>query len=75
VLRELWNRLVRRSREASIDREVELEQMGPEERRFAEESIEDLQSEEFAGAQLGGIDPERLLGDGRPPSRDDVPPD
>jgi hypothetical protein len=69
----LWNRVTRRSHEATVERETELEQMSPEERSFAEESVEDHESEEFAGGHLGGIDPERLLGGDRPPSGD-VPP-
>jgi hypothetical protein len=74
LLANLWSRLTRRPRQVAVEREAEIEQMGPEERRFFEEGVEDLQSEEFAGEHLGGIDPERLLGDG-PPPRDDVPVD
>ncbi len=72
MLRDIWNRLVQSRRQAAIDREIEKEQMSPEERRFAEESIEDMQADEFAREHLGGVDPDRLLGDG--PRREDEPP-
>ncbi len=71
---KLLNRLRGNARKSALERDAELEQMGPEERKFAEESVRDHESEEFVGSELGGIEPERLLGDGRPP-RDDVPRD
>ena len=37
--------------------------MSPSERRFADESIEGHQADEFVEGHLGGGDPERLLED------------
>lgn len=67
MLRELWNRFVGREQaSAAAEREAELEQMSPAERRFASESAEDIQADEFVGEHLGGIEPERLLGENDP---------
>ncbi len=74
MLGSLWNRLVRGRRDAAIDREVEKDTMSPEERHFAEESVEDMQADEFTGEHLGGISPERLLDVGEPPPAQDEPP-
>ncbi len=41
--------------------------MSPAERHFAEESVDDVQADASTQAHLGGIDPERLLGDDEPP--------
>lgn len=46
--------------------------MSSEERRFSEESFEDMQADAFATEHLGGVDPDRLLGDGA--RREDEPP-
>jgi hypothetical protein len=67
VLRDLWNRLMGRERDAAIKRETEREQMSPDERRFEEESVDDIQADAFVGEHLGGIDPDRLLDDDEPP--------
>lgn len=56
-----------RERDAAIKRETELEQMSPGERRFEEESVEDIQGDAFVGEHLGGINPDRLLEDDAPP--------
>jgi hypothetical protein len=74
VLGDLWNRLVGRGRHAAVEREIELEHMSPEERRFVEEDVKDHQGEEFVEEHLGGIDAERLLPDG-PPAEDELPRD
>jgi hypothetical protein len=66
VLGGLWSRFVRSRREAAIEREAEEEQMSREEREFIDD-VEGHQSEEFVAEHLGGIDPDRLLGDGEPP--------
>ena len=58
---------MRHERKEAVDREVELEHMSPAERRFEEESVEDHQADSFVSEHLGGIDPERLLDDDRPP--------
>jgi hypothetical protein len=67
VLRKIWDRLMRRSTERAIEREEARERMSPAERRFMDESAEDLQADGFVGTQLGG-DPTRLL-DEEGPSR------
>jgi hypothetical protein len=67
VLRKVWDRLTRRSTERAIEREEARERMSPAERRFMDESAEDLQADGFVGTQLGG-DPTRLQ-DEEGPSR------
>jgi len=68
VLRKVWDRLTRRSTERAIEREEARERMSPAERRFMDESAEDLQADGFVGTQLGG-DPTRLLDEEDPPRR------
>ena len=68
MLRELWDRMLGRRRDAP-----NLDQMSAEERTFREESVDELEADELTGEILGGIDPDRLLGDGAPP-REDHPP-
>lgn len=41
--------------------------MSPAERRMTGESVEDIQADKFVSEHLGGIDPERLMGEDRPP--------
>jgi hypothetical protein len=65
-----WNRLIGRRRDASLRREAEEEQMSAAERRFVDEPVEDHQADDFAEEHLGGVDPDRFFGGGRPP-RDD----
>ena len=67
MLRELWDRLMRRERAEAVERETEREQMSPEERHFFSEGFEDRQADEFVDEHLGGVDPTRLLGDDEPP--------
>jgi hypothetical protein len=43
--------------------------MSSAERHFREESVEDSQADEFISEHLGGIEPERLLGEDEPPRR------
>lgn len=62
-----WDRLLQRRRDDAIRREAEEEQMSPEERRFIDESPEGREADEFIEEHLGGIDPNRLLEDDRPP--------
>jgi hypothetical protein len=52
-----------RRQEATIRREAEDARMSRAERDFAKESTEDHQADEFVQDHLGGINPERLLGD------------
>jgi hypothetical protein len=67
MLRGIWNRLFRRRRAATVGPEVERERMSPAERDFADESIDDIQADEFVTEHLGGIRPERLSDDDEPP--------
>ena len=66
MLRDLWNRIMGRSREEAVERETERERGSPAERRLASESIEDLQADEFVAEHLGGVEPERLAEDEPP---------
>jgi hypothetical protein len=56
-----------RSRDAALKREGEEEKMTRAEREFVEEGVKDHQADEFVAEHLGGIDPNRLLGDDEPP--------
>jgi len=56
-----------RERDGAIKRETEREKMSPAERRFEEESVDDIQADAFVSEHLGGINPERLLDDDEPP--------
>jgi hypothetical protein len=67
MLRDLWNRLMQRNRAEAVEREAERERMSPDERRLEEESVDDIQADGFVGEHLGGIKPERLLGEDEPP--------
>ena len=71
VLANLWDRLFGGSRRRKA---AERETMTPSERDFADESIEDMQADEFASEPLGGIDPGRLIDDGAMPRAEDDPP-
>ena len=62
----IWERLRARRRAAVIRREEQEEQMSPEERRFIDEGVEGNQADEFVTEHLGGINPNRLLGDDEP---------
>jgi len=66
MLRELWNRIMGRSREETVEREIERERGSPSERRLAGESVEDLQADEHVAEHLGGFEPERLAEDEPP---------
>jgi hypothetical protein len=71
MLRGLWDRLMGRRREGIAERETEREHMSPAERHRIDESIEDLQADEFVGEHLGGVPEDQLSGEDRPP-RDDA---
>ena len=62
-----WDRLFGRRRAAALKHEDEEQQMSKTERRFFDESVEDHQVDEFVDEHLGGINPNRLLGDDAPP--------
>jgi hypothetical protein len=63
VLRALWARLLGRRHDAAVERAVEERQMSPKERELIDGNFEDRQADTEAEAHLGGIDPNRLLGD------------
>ena len=69
MLRGLWSRLVGRETDKAVGRESEREQMSSAERHFTEESVDDIQADGFVGEHLGGIEPDRLLGEDEPPRR------
>jgi hypothetical protein len=58
---------MRRETDAAVEREAEREHMSPAERRFEEESVDDIQADAFVSEHLGGINPERLIEDDEPP--------
>jgi hypothetical protein len=64
---------MRRRRNATVEQEAEREQMSREEREFVDDSVDEHEADELAAELLGGIDPDRLLPDDRPP-REDRPP-
>lgn len=66
MLQRAWSRFVRRRRAEATERDVERDRLRGADRRFAEESVDDLQAEEFVKGHLGGVDPERLIEDDRP---------
>jgi len=66
MFRDLWNRIMGRSREQAVERETERERGSPAERRLASESVEELQADEFVAEHLGGVEPERLAEDEPP---------
>jgi hypothetical protein len=57
VLRAFWTRVTGRGEADALERAVELSQMSPSERAFAEERVEDHAAEIESAAHLGGIDP------------------
>jgi hypothetical protein len=67
TLKERWNRLMGAKSATTVEQEVEKEQMAPAERHDVEQSIDDKKADAAAGEHVGGIDPERLLGDEEPP--------
>ena len=67
MLKERWNRLMGAKSANAVEHEVEKEQMTSTERHDVEESIDDKKADAAAAEHIGGIDPERLLGDEAPP--------
>lgn len=61
MLRNLWNKLVGRETAAAEKRETELEQMSPDERRFATEGVDGIAADEVSGEVLGAPDSEPLF--------------
>ena len=60
-------------RETATERATEREQRTVDEKEHVSESADELEADEFVGGHLGGIDPDRLLGDGRPRPQDEPP--
>ena len=58
MLRDFWNRHVRRTQASAVEHEVLREQMSPSERRFDEESIDDIKSDDLVG-NLGELPPDQ----------------
>ena len=68
MLRDWWNKLMGRERDAAVEHEAEREHMSPAERKFDSESVEDIGADASAEEHLGGFSPERLSEDDQPPS-------
>jgi hypothetical protein len=64
MLRDFWNRHIRRARASTVAREAEREQMSPDERRFDEESIDDLKADNLVDQRLGEIKTEEPSDEG-----------
>jgi hypothetical protein len=67
MLRDFWNRHMRRTRAVAIERQAEREQMNSTERHFAEESIGGIQADVFVREHVGDVPPERLPDEDEPP--------
>jgi hypothetical protein len=72
-LKDWWNRMRGDREETATERETERTQPSADERRHVTESADELEGDEFAGGHLGGVHPDRLLGDGRPRPEDQPP--
>ena len=64
MLRDFWNRHIRRTRASTVEREAEREQMSPDERRFDEESIDDLKADNLVEQRLGDVQTEQRSDEG-----------
>ena len=67
TLKDLWNRLTGNRSADAVEREVEREQMSSTERHTVGESVDDRKADVAAAEHLGGVSPERLLGEDAPP--------
>lgn len=61
MLGNLWNKLMGREVAAAEKREAELEQMSPDERRFAKEGVDGIAADELSSEVLGAPDSEPLF--------------
>ena len=66
MLRNLWSKLTGTG-DAAKKHEAELEEMSPDERRFASESMEDIAADNMSTERLGGWGSPGLQGDHDPP--------
>lgn len=64
MLRDFWNRHIRRARASTVEREAEREQMSPDERRFDEESIDDMKADNLVGQRFGDVQTEQRSDEG-----------
>jgi hypothetical protein len=68
MLGNLWKKLVGRETAAAEKRETELEQMSPDERRFATKGVDGIAADQVSGEVLGGPESESLFGENDSPS-------
>jgi hypothetical protein len=66
MLRNLWDKLIGNAASAE-EHEEELEEMSPDERRFAEESMEDIAADNMAGDRYGAWGSPSMRGENDPP--------
>jgi hypothetical protein len=66
MLRNLWSKLTGSGAQAR-KHEEELEEMSPDERRFASESMEDIAADNLANDRLGGAGSPSMRNHGDPP--------
>ena len=66
MLRNLWGKLIG-SGDAAKEHEAELEQMSPDERQFASESMEDIAADNMASDRYGAWGSPGFQGDHDPP--------
>jgi len=64
MLRDFWDRHIRRARASTVEREAEREQMSPDERRFDEESIDDMKADNLVKQRLGDVQTEHRSDEG-----------
>jgi hypothetical protein len=69
MLRDFWNKLVGKDPASVERREAELEEMSPDERQFATQSVDDIAANSLANERLGAYGSQAMLGenDERPP--------
>ncbi len=66
MLRNLWNKLIGGG-DSARQHEAELEEMSPDERTFAEESVEDIAADNLASDRLGAWGSPGFQGEHDPP--------
>jgi hypothetical protein len=64
MLRDFWDRHIRRARASTVEREAEREQMSPDERQFDEESIDDLKADNVVDQRFGEVQTEEPSDEG-----------
>ncbi len=66
MLSNLWNKLTG-GKSSAVEHEAELEEMSPDERRFASESMEDIAADNMASDRYGAWGSPGFQGDHDPP--------